>query len=107
MTKVLTKTKPIDVADHLDDDATIAGYLAAALETGDAGDFAAALGDVARARGMAKVAIETGLSREALYRTLSIHGNPELSTLLKIVSALGLTLSVTPTGSELASKLKS
>ena len=100
MTKVLTKTKPFDIAEHLDDDETIAGYLAAALESGDAGDFAAALGDVARARGMAKVANETGLSREALYRTLSVDGNPELSTLLKITSVLGMRLSVTPSASK-------
>ena len=95
MANVRTKTKPFDVADHLDDDETIAAYLTEALQTGDAGDFAAALGDVASARGMAEVAADTGLSREALYRTLSTSGNPELSTLLKIAAALELKLVVT------------
>ena len=95
MTKVRTKTKPFDVADYLDDDEAIAGYLNAVIETGgDAGDIAAALGNVARARGMAKIATATGLSREALYRSLSIDGNPELATLLEITKALGLQLTV-------------
>jgi probable addiction module antidote protein len=97
MTKTRTKTKPFDVAEHLDDKETIAAYLNASLESGDTGRVAAALGDVARASGMAKVANDTGLSREALYRTLSIDGNPELTSLLKIVASLGLKLSVTAT----------
>ena len=95
MTKIRTKTKPFDVADHLGDDATIASYVSSVLESGDAGRIAAALGDVARARGMAKVASGTGLSREALYRTLSVDGNPELTTLLKVLASLGLQLAVT------------
>jgi probable addiction module antidote protein len=97
MTKTRTKTKPFDVAEHLDDKETIAAYLNASLESGDAGRVAAALGDVARASGMAKVANDTGLSREALYRTLSVDGNPELTSLLKIVASLRLKLSVTAT----------
>ena len=95
MTKTRTKTKPFDVAEHLDDKETIASYVNSVLESGDAGRIAAALGDVARAGGMAKVANDTGLSREALYRTLSIDGNPELATLLRIVASLGLRLAVT------------
>jgi len=94
MTKVRTNTKPFDIAAHLDDEETIAAYVSAALESGDAGSIAAALGDVARARGMAKVASGTGLSREALYRTLSVNGNPELVTLLKVMASLGLQLAV-------------
>ena len=90
-----TKTKPFDVVDYLDDDEAITDYINAVIETGgDAGDIAAALGNVARARGMTTIAAATGLSREALYRTLSIDGNPELATLLKIMSALGLQLVV-------------
>lgn len=94
MTKTRTKTKPFDIADHLDDSETIAAYVTSVLESGDAGRVAAALGDVARAHGMTKVASSTGLSREALYRTLSIDGNPELATLLKIVASLGPQLAV-------------
>ena len=95
MTKTRTKTKPFDVVDYLDDDEAMTDYINAVIETGgDAGDIAAALGNVARARGMTTIAAATGLSREALYRTLSIDGNPELASLLKIMSALGLQLAV-------------
>ena len=72
-----------------------AALLEAALETGDAGDFMAALRTVTEARGgVSKIAEETGLNREALYRTLSKKGNPQLSSLLPILQAAGLKLSV-------------
>ena len=70
-----------------------AALLEAALETGDEGDFMAALRTVTEARGgVAKIAQETGLNREALYRTLSKKGNPQLSSLLPILQAAGLKL---------------
>ena len=72
-----------------------AALLEAALETGDAGDFMSALRMVADARGgVTRIAEETGLNREALYRTLSRTGNPQLSSLLPILHAAGLRLSV-------------
>lgn len=72
-----------------------AALLEAALETGDAGDFMAALRTITEARGgVSKIAEETGLNREALYRTLSKKGNPQLSSLLPILQAAGLRLSV-------------
>ena len=74
------KTKKYDVADYLDSDDMIAVYLDAAFESGDTSRIAEALGDVARARGMTKVAKATGLAREQLYKTLSAEGKPELST---------------------------
>ena len=88
------QTKPWDAADHLKDDADAAAYLEAALEDGDAHLVAAALGDVARARGMTQLARDTGLARESLYRALSADGNPELATVLKVIAALGLRLTV-------------
>ena len=69
-------------------------YLNAALEAGDPQLAAAVLGDIARAQGMSKVADASGLGRESLYKSLSINGNPEFATVLKIVDALGLRLSV-------------
>lgn len=90
-------TKPWDPADHLDTKEAVAAYLEAAFEDGDPGVIAAALGDVARARGMAQIARETNLSRESLYRSLSSAGNPELSTLLRVMKSLGLRLTATPT----------
>jgi probable addiction module antidote protein len=92
------KTRPFDPAAYLDSEEAISAYLTDALESNDAGFIADALGVVARARGMAKVAGEAGLSRESLYRTLGPDGNPELSTLLRVLTALGLRLSVRPAG---------
>lgn len=81
-----------DAADYLDDDASMAGYLEAALEDGDPALVAAALGDIAKAKGMTDVAEDTGLGRESLYKALSSGGNPSLSTVLRVVKALGLRL---------------
>ena len=88
------KTKPFDPAAYLDSDEARAVYLSEAFETGDVGFISDALGVVARAQGMTGIAKETDLSREALYRALSINGNPELSTVLKVTTALGLKLTV-------------
>jgi probable addiction module antidote protein len=90
------KTKPYDAGEFLTDEETIAAYLTDALETEDSRIIAKALGAVARARGgMAQLAQETGLSREALYRALSETGNPELATVLKVMRALGIRLKAT------------
>lgn len=86
------KTKPFDAAEFLKTPEEIADYLEEAFADGDPAFIAAALGDAARARGMAKVASQTGLSRESLYRALSEEGNPELATVLKVMDALGLRL---------------
>lgn len=84
-----------DPAQYLDDEQAIAGYLTDALETGDSAFITDALGVVARANGMGQLAKDTGLSRESLYRALSVKGNPEFTTVLKVVSALGLKLTAT------------
>ena len=73
----------------------MAAYLEVALEDGDPALVAAALGDIARAKGMTQIARETGLGRESLYKALSPEGNPELATVLKVVRALGLRLHAT------------
>jgi probable addiction module antidote protein len=70
----------------------MAGYLEAALEDGDPALVAAALGDIAKAKGMTDVAEDAGLGRESLYKALSSGGNPRLSTVLRVVKALGLRL---------------
>lgn len=85
-----------DAADYLRSAADMAAYLEACIE--EAGDdpalIAAALGDIARARGMTKMAHDTGLTRENLYKALSPRGNPSMSTLLKVMASLNLRLSV-------------
>jgi len=85
-----------DAAEYLRDEADIAAYLEAAASDEDPRVLAAALGDVARARGMSELARKTGLTREALYRSLSAEGNPQLATLTKVLRAFGLRLAVQP-----------
>lgn len=90
----VTRTTRFDVADHLRTSEEMAAYLDAWLEEApeDVAGIARALGDVARAKGMAQVAKEAGLSRESLYRALSVNGNPSLATVLKVAKALGIRL---------------
>lgn len=90
-----TVTTPWDPADHLKTEEDMAAYLEAALEEGDPALVAAALGDIARAKGMTQVAREAGLGRESLYKALSPNGNPEFATIMKVVSVLGLQLHAT------------
>lgn len=87
-----TKTRAWDAAEHLESEDDMAAYLEAALEEGDPALVAAALGDIARAKGMTEIAREAGLGRESLYKALSPEGNPEFATVLKVVKALGLKL---------------
>ena len=91
-----TKTTVWDAAAHLKTKKDRAAYLACALEAGDSALIAAALGDIARSEGMAKIARKTGLGRESLYKALSTDGNPELATLLKVFTAIGLRLQAVP-----------
>lgn len=86
------ETRPYDTVEYLRDDEDMAAYLDAVLEEGDPALITAALGDIARAKGMAELARETGLGRESLYKALSAEGNPEFATVLKVVRALGLRL---------------
>jgi probable addiction module antidote protein len=77
----------------------MAAYLEAALQEGDPTLIAAALGDIARAKGMSQIARDTGLGRESLYKALSAEGNPEFGTIVKVIAALGLQLHASPTAS--------
>ncbi len=91
------KTYKFDAADYLKDEKDIAAYLNAVLEDygDDAAFIAKALGTVARARGMSKVARKAKMSRESLYRALSGKGNPEFATIIKVANALGVQFRVT------------
>jgi probable addiction module antidote protein len=88
------RTRKFDIAHYLKTERDVVGYLEAAFEDGHPLVIAAALGDVARARGMSTIARKAGLSRESLYKALAPDGNPRLSTILSVLSALGLTLRV-------------
>jgi probable addiction module antidote protein len=89
-----TTTTIWDPATHLATADDVAAYLEAALQDSDPQLVAAALGDRARAKGMSQVARDAGLGRESLYKSSSSSGNPELATVLKVISALGLEFHV-------------
>ena len=90
--------KPFDAADYLQSDEDCAILLEACIDEArdDAALFSRALGDIARARGMMQLARETGISREGLYKAPGEQGNPSLSTVLKVLHALGLRLNIDP-----------
>jgi probable addiction module antidote protein len=99
---MVKQTRKFDAAAVLDSDEAIAEYMAAAFETEDVAFIADAVGVVARARGMSDIARESGLSREQLYRSFSVSGNPTLKSMLAVMKALGMKVtaealtSVTP-----------
>lgn len=90
--------QPFDAAQYLQSDEECAAYLQACLEQepDNAALFSKALGDIARARGMMQLAKDTGLTREGLYKSLSEQGNPSLSTVMKVMHALGLQMHISP-----------
>ena len=91
-TKSKRKLMPFDAARYLTEDAAVAEYMTAVLETDDADLLLLALGDVARARGMAHVAKDAGLGRESLYKALAPGAKPRFDTILKVAKALGVRL---------------
>ena len=88
------RTRRWDTAEHLKTEEDVAAYLEAVFEDGDPALMAHALGVIARARGMAKIARKAGLGRESLYKALSPEGHPQFDTVVKVLRALGLKLSV-------------
>lgn len=87
-------TSKFDIAEYLDDDEMIAEYLNSVLEDGDTSDIITALGHVAKAQGMSKIAEQTGLSRPSLYKALSQGAKPQFETVLKVLRAVGGQLNI-------------
>jgi probable addiction module antidote protein len=85
---------PFDASDYLDNEETIAEYLAAALENSDPDAFPAAVRDVAKARGITQIAEQAGLGRESLYKTLRPGTQPRFDTVRRLIAALGVRLDV-------------
>lgn len=85
-----------DVTEHLEDDQAIAEYLTCVLEDGDPDLLVAALGDIARARGMTEIARKSGLAREALYRALRSGASPRFDTVMRVMRSLGMHLVAEP-----------
>ena len=94
-TKKKVQLRPWDPAEYIKTEADVVAHLEAAFEDGDPSIIADVLGAIARSQGMAKIAKKTGLGRESLYKSLSKSGNPELTTVLKVLHALGLKLTIT------------
>lgn len=92
----MKKIATFDAADYLDNEKVIAEYLSAALEDENPNVFLAAVSDVAKARGMAQLAKDTGLGRESLYKALAPGAKPRYDTVLKLVRALGVELHAIP-----------
>lgn len=97
-------TTRFDAAEYLDTAERQAAYITAAFETGDPAFVRDALGVVARARGMAGIAKSAELNRESLYKALGETGNPEFSTVMRVLQAMGLKLSVHPAATKRAPK---
>ena len=88
----LVKTTVWDPAEYLETEEQIAAYLDDIFKSGDPNLIIAAIGDVARARGMSKIADDTNRGRESLYKSLSQSGNPSFETIMKVLSSLGFGL---------------
>ncbi|MGY6520252.1 MAG: addiction module antidote protein [Mongoliitalea sp.] len=91
------ETSKFDIADYLDSKEMIAEYLNSVLEEGDNDDVVVALGHIAKAIGMSKIAEETGMSRPSLYKALSTGSKPQFETIMKVLKAVGGQLRINPT----------
>ena len=90
-------TTKFDIADYLDNEEMIAEYLNTVLEDGDSSDLVAAIGHIAKAIGMTKIAEQTGMSRPSLYKALADGAKPQFETIMKVLKAIGGQISVKPT----------
>lgn len=90
------KTSKFDITDYLDSDEMIAEYLNSALEDGDEDAIIVAIGNIAKAIGMTKIAEQTGLSRPSLYKALSEGSKPQFSTILRVLRAIGGNIQINP-----------
>ena len=87
---------PFDIVEYLDSEEAIAEYLSQVLEDGDNDEFLRAIGHIAKAKGMAQIAEETGMGRESLYKAFRPNANPRFDTVMKVLHALKLHLTTTP-----------
>jgi probable addiction module antidote protein len=90
------ETSKFEIADYLDSKEAIAEYLNSVLEEGDNADVIHAIGHIAKAIGMTKIAEETGMSRPSLYKALSNGAKPQFATIMKVLKAIGGQIQVTP-----------
>ena len=89
-------TTKFDIADYLDSEEMIAEYLNTVLEDGESSDLIVAIGHIAKAMGMTKIAEKTGMSRPSLYKALSAGAKPQFGTIMKVLKAIGGQINVKP-----------
>jgi probable addiction module antidote protein len=94
--KIKMQTSRFDIADYLDNKKIIAQYINTVLEEGSEDDIITAIGHIAKAIGMSKIAEETGMSRPSLYKALSEGAKPQFSTIVKVLNAVGTEIKVKP-----------
>ena len=92
----MSKTTEFDASKYLDSEEMIAEYLNQVLASGDTDLLLSAIGDVAKAKGMAQIALETGLGRESLYKAFAVGAKPRFDTVLKVLRALGVQMYAHP-----------
>ena len=90
------KTSKLEIADYLDSNEMIAEYINTVLEEGDSSDVVEAIGHIAKAIGMSKIAEQTGMSRPSLYKALSPESKPQFGTIMKVLKAIGGQINVKP-----------
>lgn len=90
------KTSRLEIADYLDSNEMIAEYINLVLEEGDSSDVVEAIGHIAKAIGMSKIAEQTGMSRPSLYKALSPESKPQFGTIMKVLRAIGGQINVKP-----------
>jgi probable addiction module antidote protein len=90
------KLQTFDITEYLDSEEAIAEYLSQVLEDGDNDEFIRAIGHIAKAKGMAQIAKDTGLGRESLYKAFRPNAKPRFDTVMKVMNAFKLQLSATP-----------
>jgi probable addiction module antidote protein len=90
------ETSKFDIADYLESNEMIAEYLNTVMEEGDDNDIITAIGHVAKAIGMTKIARETGMSRPSLYKALTEGAKPQFATILKVLKAVGGQININP-----------
>jgi len=90
------KPTTFEIADYLEDNEMISAYLNTVLEEGDSADLVIAIGQVAKAVGMTKIAEETGMSRPSLYKALAEGSKPQFDTIIKVLKALGGKIQIEP-----------
>lgn len=98
-----TESTHFDVSEYLDDEQSIAEYLTAVMEEHDTQLLLAAIGDIAKARGMSTIASQAGLGRESLYKALNENAKPRFDTILKVLEALGVNITFSPRHSDFTS----